>query len=83
MLDFTDDLLMLVDSPATRADIVPTYAEAVLLENFARPQQAQTLWREVNIAIAERWSWAAVDWIKRKAWAQAEAQAKEANRVEA
>ena len=76
LLDFADDILLLLRKPSVRADVVPLYATALLYEMYARPQQAQTRWGMVNEAIAERWSWSAVTWIKKQAWKQAEKRVK-------
>jgi len=75
--DWADDILPFVAKPSHRADVVPLYARAILMQQFARPPQAETNWRRVNEAIAERWSWAAVAWIKERAWKRAAQLARE------
>lgn len=71
--DYTETILQFVAAPSKRADVVPMYAHAILMQRFARPPLSETNWSRVNHAIADRWSWAAVKWIKEKAWKRAEA----------
>lgn len=75
--DFTEDIIALVKRPSFRADVVPLVATAILFERYANPPQARTRWSAVNLAIAERWSWSAVTWIKQQAWKRAETRARE------
>lgn len=75
--DFAEDIVAIIQQPSVRADVVPLYATALLMECFARPPQAKTSWREVNDAIIGRWSLSALIYIKERAWKSAQAQARE------
>ena len=61
----------------TRDLVVPVYALAILQECYCRPPQGCYPWHEINNAIADRWSWAAVMYIKARAWRMADALAKD------
>jgi hypothetical protein len=60
-----------------RSTVVPVYALAILQQSFCRPPLVVHDWPAINNAIAERWSWHAVNWIKRQAWKLAEQIARE------
>lgn len=63
----SDQILEAVALARRRADVVPAYRAALrYVLQLNRPDLVD--WRAVNTAIAERWSWSAVKWIKREAW---------------
>lgn len=66
LIDTTATLLREIELPeATRDTLAVTYGLAILSSH-------PTDWPKVNRAIMERWSRSALEYIKRKAWAQAE-----------
>jgi hypothetical protein len=56
----------IADRRQHRREVAEVYALLISLNNA---QREQVPWGAINDAIAARWSWAAVSWIKQRAWA--------------
>jgi hypothetical protein len=59
-------LAEIADKTMKRADVAMTYRLAIRASRG--PDGATVNWRTANEAIIERWSMAALSWIKRAAW---------------
>jgi len=67
----TRDLLDRVSRAGVRRDLVEPYAEAIRVCVRGGGLTSDVMlvdWPAVNHAIAARWSWAAVAWVKKAAW---------------
>jgi hypothetical protein len=58
------EILTTIENAKRRDDVVPEYADLIRRGTDVTMQQ----WRDVNMAIIDRWSKSAVGYIKRQAW---------------
>jgi hypothetical protein len=75
--DMTEMILNVVEPPSRRADVVSVYATVILFGHFAVPPRMNADWSRVNNAIIGRWSVSALNYIKTRAWKDAERRARE------
>ena len=72
-MNLTEQLLAAIADPKKqRADVAALYARAI---QGKLHRQGESDWGQVNDAIINRWSKAALVWVKREAWKQVEAAA--------
>ena len=68
MTDHTATLLAAIAAAKKRDDVVPAYAAGIASFQRSHITRDATDWSRVNRAIIERWSDAAISYIKDKAW---------------